>query len=343
MIGGMLTTWASWRWGLFINVPIGVALVWLAPRYLPETEPRPGRFDLAGAATSTLGMTLLVYGFVRAASDGWGNQLAVGSFVASAALLAAFVLIEMRADQPITPLHLFASRERSGAYAARVLVVSGMFAMFFFLTQYFQGVKDYSALKAGLAFLPVTVVMFVAVRMVPKVASRVGTIRLLTYGVLATVVGMAWLSRISAGTPYFPQIAAPMLLLGIGIGTALTPLTTAGIAGVAPRDAGAASGLVNVAQQLGGSLGLGILVTVFSAASHTGAGLRGTAPHVEAQRDLAHAVATALTGSAIFLALALGVVMVIMRRPGLTEGPAATDHAPVAGRSHREPAEADAL
>jgi EmrB/QacA subfamily drug resistance transporter len=317
VVGGMLTTWISWRWGLFINVPIGLVLIYLAPRYLPETERRPGRFDMAGATTSTLGMTALVYGFVRAASSGWGDRITVASFIASAGLLVAFVITEKRAEQPITPLHLFASRVRSGSYLARMLVVSGMFAMFFFMSQFFQGVLGYSALESGLAFLPVTAVMFGVVRMMPRLVSRVGTTRLLAGGVFVALVGMAWLSRLSPDTPFFPQIVVPMALLGIGIGSALVPLTSAGIEGVEPGDAGAASGLVNVAQQLGGSLGLGILITVFAAASKTTAGtLRSATPtRSEAQIDLAHAVATSLKGSAVFLALALAVVVVLMRSP----------------------------
>ncbi|MDX6468487.1 MAG: hypothetical protein QOF75_290, partial [Gaiellaceae bacterium] len=151
VVGGMLTTWASWRWGLLINVPIGIALVALAPRYLPETERRTGHFDFAGALSSTLGMTALVYGFVRAAADGWSDQGTIGSFAAATLLLAAFVVVERRAEQPITPLRLFASRERSGAYAARILVIGGIFGMFFFVTQFFQDVEHYSALQAGLA------------------------------------------------------------------------------------------------------------------------------------------------------------------------------------------------
>jgi EmrB/QacA subfamily drug resistance transporter len=326
VLGGMLTTWVSWRWGLFINVPIGAALVFLAPRYLPESERSTGHFDLAGAATSTLGMTALVYGFVRAAAAGWGNRVTVASFVAGAALLGAFILTEKRAEQPITPLHLFADRQRLGAYITRVLVVSGMFAMFFFLTQFLQGVDHDSALGAGLAFLPVTAVMFGAARLAPRLAPRVGNTRLLIAGVSTAAVGMAWLSRIGVHTPYFPQIAVPMLLLGLGIGTALTPLTTAGVAGVDPKDAGAASGVVNVAQQLGSSLGLGILVTVFAAAS------RGATRHpvgstvaVQAQNELAHAVSTSLRGSAIFLALGLAVVVALMRRPRATESLAVVD------------------
>jgi len=304
VLGGVLTQWVSWRSGLFINVPIGLTLIWLAPRHLPEMEREPGRFDFAGAATSTLGMTSLVYGFVRAAEDGWGDRVTTASFVAGVALLAAFVINEMRAEQPITPLRLFASRERSGAYAARILVVSGMYAMFFFLTQYFQGVSGFGPLEAGAAFLPMTLLVFAMVQVVPRIAPRVGNTRLLAGGLLVALAGMLWLSQLGDGTPYFPQIALPLLLLGVGMGTALTPLTSAAIAGVAPDDAGAASGLVNTAHQLGGALGISVLVTVFTAAGGD-----------ENARELAHGVATTLTGSAIFLALALIVVVAVIARP----------------------------
>jgi EmrB/QacA subfamily drug resistance transporter len=324
VLGGMLTDWVSWRWGLFINVPIGLTLIWAAPRYLPETERHSGRFDLTGALTSTLGMTALVYGFVRAAADGWGERGTVASFGAAVVLLIAFVLNEVRAEQPITPLRLFASRERSGAYAARMLVVGGMFASFFFLTQYLQGVQRFSAVQAGLAFLPMTLVMFAMVQVVPRLVPRFGGLRLLMGGLAVALAGMTWMSRLSEGTAYFPNIAIPLVILGVGIGIAFIPLTASGIAGVAPGDAGAASGLVNVAHQLGGSLGLGILVTVFAAGSRAAAGhpLAGATGQLEARHELAHAVSTALTGSAVFLALALTVVVLVMRRPARETAPA---------------------
>ncbi|HWH96365.1 MAG TPA: MFS transporter [Baekduia sp.] len=307
VLGGMLTDWISWRWGLFINVPIGLLMMYAAPRVLPETERRPGRFDLTGALTSTLGMSAVVYGFVRAASDGWTDDVTLASFIGGAALLVGFVFNELRAEQPITPLRLFASRERSGAYAARILVVGAMFSMFFFVTQYLQGVAGYSPLLAGIAFLPMTLVMFSMVQVVPRLAGRIGSTPLLIAGLSLDLVGMAWLSRLSESTAFFPGIAVPMVLMGIGMGAALTPLTAAGIAGVEPADAGAASGVVNVAHQLGGSLGLGILVTVFASAER---GSGGSATHA-----LAHAVSSALSGSAIFLALGLSVVLLVMRAP----------------------------
>ncbi|HTZ08698.1 MAG TPA: MFS transporter [Acidimicrobiales bacterium] len=315
VLGGVLTSWASWRWGLFLNVPIGVALSLLAPRVLPETARRSGHFDIAGACTSTLGMVALVYGFVRAAGSGWGDPLTVASFAASAVLLAAFVRTELRAEQPITPLRLFASPVRAGAYAARVLLVSGMFAMFFFVTQFLQGVLHYSPIEAGLAFLPVTLVMFGTVRIVPRMARTDVDPRLLGVGVVLALAGMAWLSRLTATTPYFPGIAVPMTLLGLGIGTAMTPLTNAGIAGVAPEDAGAASGLVNVSQQVGSSLGVSILVTVFASASRTvGRHASGLTAVGRLHQELARGVAAALSGSTVFLAVALLVVVAVVTR-----------------------------
>ncbi len=315
LLGGALTSWISWRWGLFINVPLGVALVLLAPRYLSETERRSGRFDLPGAFTSTLGMTALVYGFVRAASDGWGDPLTSASFAAGLLLLAAFVRIEMSAPQPITPLRLFASRERVGAYVARMLVIGSLFSMFFFVSQYMQGVRGWSPLHTGVAFLPMTVVMFSMVQLVPRMSARVGDARLLTAGMFAAAAGMLSLSRLSEGTAYFPDIVLPLALLGLGMGATIAPLTAAGISGVEPADAGAASGVVNAAQQLGASLGLSVLVTIFTAGGRAAAHHPVAAPGTgaEARYELAHGVTAALTGSAVLLALALAVVLVLIR------------------------------
>lgn len=309
VLGGMLTDWISWRWGLWINVPVGIVLIWLAPRVLPETERRPGRFDLPGAAASTAGMSALVYGFVRAAEAGWGDALTVASFAAAVAMLATFVAIERRAVQPVTPLRLFTSRRRVGAYVARMLLVGGMFSMFFFLSQYLQGVQGFSPLETGIAFLPMTAVMFSMVRFVPRLAARWGDTRLLLTGVSVALVGMAALSRLGETTPFFPSIAIPLVLLGLGMGSALAPLTAAGIAGVEAADAGAASGVVNAAQQLGASLGVSVLVTIV-AAPQTGLALHGAA-----RADLADAVGTALTGSAVLLALGLAVIAAAVRRP----------------------------
>jgi EmrB/QacA subfamily drug resistance transporter len=302
ILGGMLTTWISWRWSLFINVPIGVVLVSLAPRYLPETERHTGEFDIGGAATSTLGMSALVYGLVRAAETNWGDSVALLSFALAAVMLAAFVAIEKRARQPITPLRLFKSRERVGAYATRLLMVGAMFGMFFYLTQFLQGAEGYSALKAGLAFLPVTLTIFAMVKVVPKLLGRVGPFPVLIGGLALALIGLVWLSRITAGTDYWTGIALPMLLVGGGMGLAFTPLTQAAMQGVDNHDAGAASGLVNVFQQLGSTIGIGALVTVFAAASEgTGA------------KALIEGVPSTIAVSAGLIALALGVALALMR------------------------------
>jgi EmrB/QacA subfamily drug resistance transporter len=306
VLGGMLTSWISWRWSLFINVPIGVVLISLAPAYLPETERHTGEFDIGGAATSTLGMSALVYGLVRAAETSWGDAVALGSFVVAAIMLAAFVAIERRVRWPITPLRLFKSRERVGAYASRLLMVGAMFGMFFYLTQFLQGAEGYSALKAGLAFLPVTLTIFAMVKVVPKLLGRIGPHRTLIGGLVLALVGLLWLSRISTTTDYWTGVALPMLLIGGGMGLAFTPLTQAAIAGVDHHDAGAASGLVNVFQQLGSTLGIGLLVTVFAAASDSS----GTAA------SLAEGVPTTIAVSAGLIAAALIVALTVMR-PGL--------------------------
>ena len=311
VLGGVVTDVVSWRVGFFLNVPLGIALMLAAPRYLPETERRPSRLDLPGALTSTLGMSALVYGLVRSADAGWSDALTVAALTAGGLLLTLFVVVERRAPQPIMPLRLFASRERAGAYAARVLFLGAMMGFWFFTTQFLQGVTDYSPLEAGLAFLPMTVVNFAVAVSVPRLTHRIGNGRLLAVGLTLTLVGMAWLSRVTTDTSYLTGIALPMLLIGAGQGASLSPLTAAGISGVAREDAGAASGVVNVAHQLGGSLGLGILVTVFAAAGSSALGAREL---------LAHRVGASLTVGTGMLAgaLALVLVLVVRTRPSTT-------------------------
>jgi EmrB/QacA subfamily drug resistance transporter len=307
VLGGLLTDWISWRAGFFINVPIGIAMMLAAPRYLAETEPRPGQLDVAGALSSTFGMSALVYGIVRSATAGWSDPITLAALAGGIALLVLLVFNEGRAKQPIMPLRLFASRERSGAYAARILFLGAMMGFWFFLTQYLQRVLGFSPLAAGFAFLPMTVANFAVAVAVPRLTHRFGNAHLLAAGLATTLVGMVWLSRLSADTSYLIGIALPMLLIGAGQGATLSPLTTAGIAGVAPEDAGAASGVVNVAHQLGGSLGLGVLVVVFAAAGSAALDTRAT---------LAHRIAVSLTGGSAMLALALVLVVALIVRPG---------------------------
>ncbi|WDZ75259.1 MFS transporter [Ensifer adhaerens] len=303
VLGGLLAGWLSWRVGFFINLPIGIALMLAARRYVGETERRTGEFDLAGAVSSTLGMTALVYGIVRSAEEGAHDPLTLAALALGLLLLAVFVVNERRARQPIMPLRLFASRERVGAYLARVLFLAAMIGFFFFFTQYLQGVLDFDPLASGLAFIPATLVNFVAAISVPRLVPRFGNQRLLGFGLISALIGMLWISQISAETSFLLGMAPPLMLIGLGQGFTLSPLTVAGIAGVAPGDAGAAGGVVNVAHQLGNSLGLSVLVAV---AARGADGLAGSAL-------LAHRVDNVLIGCTILLAAALAVVALIVR------------------------------
>jgi EmrB/QacA subfamily drug resistance transporter len=312
VLGGMITEWVSWRWVLFINVPIGVAVILAAPRFLPETERQPGRLDVAGALTSTAGMSALVYAFIRAAANGWGDRLTLAAFAAAAALLAAFLITETRSAHPVTPLRLFADRGRSSSYLVRLLLVAGMFGMFFFLTQFLQEVLGFSPLRAGVAFLPMTAALFTVSRLTPRLVPRFGPKPLMVAGLLPVVTGMAWLAQISPATTYTSGILGPMLLIGAGMGVAFVPLTMASLHGVAPQDSGAAASMVNVMQQIGGALGLAILVTVSGSASHGAAGHTATALP-SAHQIVVHGMASSFTVAAVFDAVALLLVVLVLR------------------------------
>jgi EmrB/QacA subfamily drug resistance transporter len=315
VLGGIITEFVSWRWVLFVNVPIGIAVAFAAPLFLPESQRQPGRFDVAGALTSTAGMTSLVYGFIRAGSNGWGDTQAAAAFAAAVVLLVLFVVNESRASQPITPLRLFADRGRTGSYIARLLIVAGMFGMFFFLTQFVQKILGFSPLRAGISFLPMTLALFTVSRLSGRMLARVRAVPLMVAGMLPVVAGMAWLSRISPGTGYLSGVLGPMLLIGCGMGVVFVPLTMASLAGVRPQESGAASSMVNVTQQVGGSLGLAALVTVFTAASRNAASHPAAhlAPVAAQHQAIVHGMATAFTLAAVFDLVALLIVALVIR------------------------------
>lgn len=266
VVGGALASAISWRAGFFINVPIAVVMIVAALKYLPRFQTRPGRFDLIGAFTSTVGMGGLVFGIIHGGDSGWGEPLTLWSIAVGAILLALFVANEQKARQPIMPLRLFASAERSGAAVTRVLFAGTMIAFFFFTTQYFQGVFGWTPLQAGLAFLPMTVVQFGFSLLVSRLTRRIGNGPLLVAGLVFVTVGMAWIAQLDAGTSYVAGAVGPLILIGLGQGLAFAPLTAAGIAGARSDDAGAASGLVNTAHQLGSTLGVAVLTAVAAGA-----------------------------------------------------------------------------
>ncbi|MFD9679411.1 MFS transporter [Rhodococcus sp. NPDC059969] len=303
VIGGALADWVSWRAGFFINVPIGIAMIVLAPRFIPETEPNTGRFDVSGAVLATLGMTALVFGTVNSAEAGWTSPITVLTLATGATLLILLFLNEARAEQPIMPLRLFRSRERSGAYAARMLYLGAMIGFFYFTTQLLQGVLGFSAFQAGVAFFPMTIVNFAVAMLIPRLTPRFGNSALLSVGIAATLAGMGWLSLVHPNSSYLTAIALPMILIGAGQGLAFAPLTSAGISGVHAEDAGAASGLVNTAHQLGSALGLGILVAVSAGAGSTAD---------DAATALTDHVSTALTTGTVLLAACLVIVLALI-------------------------------
>jgi EmrB/QacA subfamily drug resistance transporter len=318
VLGGLITEWLSWRWVLFINVPIGLLVVAITPLFVAETPRLPGRFDLAGAITSTTGVAALVYGFIRAASDGWDDRAALVSFAVAVVLLAAFLMIESRARQPITPLRLFADASRSGSFAARLLLVAGMFGMFFFLTQFLQDILGFSPLRAGVAFLPLTITLFAVSRTAPRLMPVFGPKPLMVAGMLPAIAAMAWLSRVSPATGYWSGVFGPMTLFGLGMGIVFVPLTTASLAGVRPQESGAASSMVNVTQQVGGSLGLAALVAVFGTASRDAAAhpVPGLTTVAQQQHVLAHGMSAAFLLAFVFEAATLLVIVALIRGRG---------------------------
>ncbi|MEU9627652.1 MFS transporter [Streptomyces luteogriseus] len=282
LAGGMLTEWLDWRWVLFVNVPIGVLIAVLTPLYISESERHSARFDIAGAVTSTVGMASLVYGFIRAADEGWRDSLTIGSFAAAVVLLLAFGIIESRAKEPITPLRMFADRNRSGTYVIMLSLAAAMFGMFFYIVLFVQNVLGYSPIQAGLAFLPVTVVIALGAGLSQRFLPVLGPKPFMLVGSALAMTGLAWQALISSDSSYVGGILGPMLVFGFGMGLNFVTLTLTAVSGVAPHEAGAASGLLNTTQQVGGSLGLSILTTVF-----------GTATRDEAEKQLPRFMAEA--------------------------------------------------
>lgn len=308
VIGGIVADLVSWRAGFFINVPIGMLLIWGAHRTIAETPRRSGRTDLAGAVLSTGGVVALVYGLVHAAEESWLHRGTAVPLLAGVVLLALFVQVERRAEQPILPLRLFASRERLAGNAARVLFVGSAMGFFFYSTQYLQGVLGMRPLWAGVAFFPSMLVNFFGALAAPRPSRRFGNNAVLAGALATSLAGMAWLGQIDADTPFLTGVALPMVLVGAGMGASLALLTIAGVAGVPREDAGSAAGLVGVAHQLGGAFGLAVLVVVFAAA--------GSPPNATAKAELAHRLGMALSGGAVMMAVALMLVVTFaMRRP----------------------------
>src|SRR5689334_12793958 len=267
LLGGILTTYASWRWVMFVNVPIGIVVAAAAPRVLAESPRRPGRIDVAGAVTGTVGVALLVYGLSKAATgaDGvshWGDTQVLASLIVSVVLLVSFVLIERRSSRPLLPMRMLADRNRSGAYLIMLCVSTGLFGLFFFLTLFIQDVLGYSAIRAGIAYLPFAVGVVISSGLASQLVVRIGPRPLIVAGSAMVAGGMFWFSRLTEHAGYASHLLGPQLVSSFGLGLVFVPLALVALHNVAEQDSGVASSLLNTAQQVGGAIGLALLGTV---------------------------------------------------------------------------------
>jgi EmrB/QacA subfamily drug resistance transporter len=264
LLGGFLTSTLAWSWIFFINVPVGIALVAVSPFLLRESRAELGHrtFDFAGAFTVTSGLMLLVYAMTRATEIGWGTAETIGLLAASAALIASFVAIELRSKAPLLPMRIFRLRSLAGANVTSFLVGTALFSQFFLGTLYMQQVLHYSALKTGVAYLPLTLTIIALAGVAQALVTRVGVRRVLPFGLVLSAGSLVLLAQLPADGHYFWDVFPPFVISAIGLAFTFIPLTIAALMGVQESDAGVASGLLNTTQQIGGAIGLAAASTI---------------------------------------------------------------------------------
>ena len=321
LAGGVLTSLLNWRWVLFVNVPIGAVLLVGAFMALPRTEERGPKkaLDILGAITVTAGLAVLVYGIVSTDVHPWLSARTIGTLAIGAVLLAIFFVNEARfAQDPLIPLGIFRRRSLSVANGIAVTIGSGLFGTYFFLSLYLQDVNGYSALRAGLAFLPAGLCTLAGALIGTRLVQYIGARRQLVLGPGLAALGLFWLASIAAGDNYFAHVLGPLVLIGFGLGMSFVPMTLSATTGVPPHEAGLASGLINTTRQVGGALGLAIMATVATSVATN---------RLVSQHDVAVAL-TAGYRAAFFIAgggLLVGALLAL----ALPRLPAATTHAPV--------------
>ena len=318
LLGGVLTEYLTWRWCLYVNVPIAVLAAVGGWRVLAGSgSGRKQSFDLPGSVLATGGLASLVYACTRAVADGWASSSVISLLAASALMLALFILRETRAAAPLLPLSILLDRNRAGAYISVMLAIAGMFGAFLFLTYYLQVVLRYSPLEAGLAFLPMTVASqfgswAIASRLMPHVPPRA----LMVPGALVAAAGMMVLTQLPVSGGYVTHVLPAEILLGIGIACAMVPAFSTGTLGVDQRQAGAAAATVNTAQQVGGSLGTALLNTVATSATAA-----YVASHERSALSLVpalvhgYATATAWASAILVLGAVLALVLISAGKP----------------------------
>jgi EmrB/QacA subfamily drug resistance transporter len=275
LLGGAVTDLGSWRWTMFINVPIALGVLVLAPRFVDETARRPGRFDVVGAVAATGGAVAVVWSLIGAPEHGWGSARTLVGFLAGGLLLVVLAVTERRVAHPLLRPALLRSRQRVGGLAVMALVFGGQLSMFFLVVQFLEGELGFGPMASGLAFLPLTIGIFAMSRVTPRIIAQVGPLPMITLGAVGLSASFAWLSTLDAGDSYLTGLLGPMVLNGLSAGLAFMPITSIVLGGVEPEHAGAASGLLQTFQQLGGAVGLAVIVSVYAAGSVPGEFLPG--------------------------------------------------------------------
>jgi len=337
LLGGILTEYATWRWIFFINIPIGLVTYLLARRFVPESRVTEHTgFDLAGAVTVTAGLILLVTGIVKVQDYGWVSPETLGFLAASALLLGAFVVIELRTAHPLMRLDIFRTRSLTVANSTMLVVIGGMFAVFYFATLYVQQILHLSPVQAGLGFLPLTAAIILASGLAQPLIGRVGIRNVALAGMSIGAVGLLLLARAQPDGTYLTDVLPGILVIGIGLGFTFVPLTLIGTTNVDARDAGLASGLFNTSQQIGGALGLAILSTF--AANRTTSDLEalGHAPSAsESASALVSGYHVGFVAGAGLLLIGVAITATFLRRSDVVtldqgnEAEASTAHRPL--------------
>lgn len=278
MMGGVLTEFLSWRWALLINVPVGAVVLSAVGRLVADTVPQPSRLDVGGAGTATLGSGALVYGFISAAEHGWSSVITLLSFAATVPLFLGFVRIQRRHPEPLLNLALLRDRSRVGGLAVMALIVGVHFAVLFMLVQYFQRVLGYPPVLAGLAYLPLTGTVFVISQVVPALMERYGARTLLVSGSVLVAASLTGFALLGAHATYVGGVLLPLLVHAVGIALVFAPGTVAIMDGVPADHAGAASGLLQMVQQIGGALGIAVITSLYTLAAIPGDFVSGLQP-----------------------------------------------------------------
>jgi EmrB/QacA subfamily drug resistance transporter len=335
VMGGVLTEYANWRWCLLVNIPVAAIAVAAAIPLVPESKAHGDtRYDIPGAVLATLGLVSVVYGFTKAATDGWGATATVVYIAAGVALLAAFVVVEQRSKNPLLPLRIILDRNRGGTFLASMLFGAGLFGAFLFLTFYLQVVLQYTPLKAGVASLPVTLGVLVAAGLATPLMPKIGPRPLMATGSIVAALAMLSLTQVGVDTAFATHVLPAEIVLGLGLGLTFVPLANVALVGVPDHDAGAASATLNATQQVGGSLGTALLNTIYTTAIAGWVTTHGTVPYPPdngrartgpSPEGLVHGYVMAFAWGAALLAVSALIILFMLnvRKEDLDNTPAA--------------------